>query len=360
LADKLIIACSCCGDEKSSDNYYASYSYVSKHHKKLPICKECVWDYVVTEENGYDLDRMKDILQMIDKPFITSLLESSINEANKGNKNIFKVYMKNLGLSQNRHLRGRDGDDNLRRNIENHTSNSNDIANIPKKVEIVEVPLSTTETDLKNKEDVLRMLGYDPFFTENEIDKTYLYNRLVDFLDESTLEDNFKLPAVIEIVKTFNQIDKINLAITNFTSDTESFAENVGKVNSLIAAKEKMLKSVLALAKDNGISVNHNNNKSKGGNTLNGIVRKLNEIGLSSAELNLFDLETSAAMKQVADLSNKSILDQLLLDENDYVDMLAQQRELIAQKDEKLIKEEEENRLLKIEIAKLQGNLKTL
>ncbi|MEM5592757.1 hypothetical protein AAHH67_15310 [Niallia circulans] len=150
------------------------------------------------------------------------------------------------------------------------------------------------------------------------------------------------------------------MAISKITSNIETFAENVGSVNSLITAKEKMLKSVLALAKDNGISVNHNNNKSKGGNTLNGIVRKLNEIGLSSAELNLFDLETSSAMKQVADLSNKSILDQLLLDENDYVDMIAQQRELIAQKDEKLIKEEEENRLLKIEIAKLQGNLKTL
>jgi len=359
MSEKVTIRCSCCGKDKSSDNYYASHSYISKYYKKLPICKECIWDYVVTEDNDYEINKMKDILQMIDKPFISSLLDASVNEASKGNKNVFKIYMKNLGLSQYRDLRSRDGDDGLAKTESNNTALNVDVKKVSDNNSPLS-PVSPSESDLKNKDDVLRMLGYDPFFTENEIDKTNLYNRLVDFLDESTLEDNFKLPAVIEIVKTFNQIDKINLAISKITSNIETFAENVGSVNSLITAKEKMLKSVLALAKDNGISVNHNNNKSKGGNTLNGIVRKLNEIGLSSAELNLFDLETSAAMKQVADLSNKSILDQLLLDENDYVDMLAQQRELIAQKDEKLIKEEEENRLLKIEIAKLQGNLKTL
>ena len=356
MAIKESIRCSSCGTTKTVDNYYASSTYVNRNLNKLPICKDCIWDYVITEDNGYDLEKMKDILQMIDKPFIKSLLEDTcIDEAERDNKNVFKVYMKNLGLKQNRDKRWKDGDDSLSKVqlSKSNRSMSNDIT-------VPYLPPVPTASDLKNREDVIRMLSYDPFLTENESDKINLYNRLVDFLDESTLEDNFKLPAVIEIVKTFNQIDKINLAIAKITSDIDTFADNVGSVNSLITAKEKMLKSVLALAKDNGISVNHNNNKSKGGNTLNGIVRKLNEIGLSSAELNMFDLETSAAMKQVADLSNKSILDQLLLDENDYVDMLSQQRELLAQKDEKLIKEEEENRLLRIEIAKLQGNLKVL
>ncbi|MED3562262.1 hypothetical protein [Bacillus xiapuensis] len=348
------IICSCCGKEKNSDEFYASKSYINKHTGKLSICKKCTWDYVVTDDNGYDIEKMKDLLQMIDKPMSAFILESSEEEGNRDSKNVFKCYMKNLGMRQYIHLRGKDGDSNTNNNqnkvIEHDVVVRNELPKI--KVEI-------TETDLKNRDDVLRMLGYDPFETENESDKVYLYNRLVDFLDESTLEDSFKLPAVIEIVKSFNQIDKINLAIANLTSDISRVSDNVGSVNSLITAKEKMLKSVLALAKDNGISVNHNNNKSKGGNTLNGIVKKLNEIGLSSSELNLFDLETCESMKQIADFSNRSILDQLMLDENDYTDMIAQQREMINELDSKLIKEEEDNRLLKIEIAKLQGTLKT-
>ena len=47
------------------------------------------------------------------------------------------------------------------------------------------------------------------------------------------------------------------------------------------------------LAKDNGISVNHNNNKSKGANTLSGKSKELKRIGLRSAEINAFDIGTS-------------------------------------------------------------------
>jgi hypothetical protein len=111
---------------------------------------------------------------------------------------------------------------------------------------------------------------------------------------------------------------------------------------------------MLALAKDNGISVNNNNDKSKGGNTLSGINKKLNEIGLDSAELNLFDIETSEAMRQIADISNKSILSQLVLDENDYTNMLARQREEIEKLDKRCMKSEEDLRLLRIKLKEYE------
>ena len=85
------------------------------------------------------------------------------------------------------------------------------------------------------------MLGYDPFESEIEHDKSRLYDKLVDFLDEGTLEDGFKLPAVIEIVKTFNQIDKINTALSLISSDVKSVATNAGGIKSLIDTKEKCL-----------------------------------------------------------------------------------------------------------------------
>ena len=120
-----------------------------------------------------------------------------------------------------------------------------------------------------------------------------------------------------------------------------------------------MLKSVLALAKDNGISVNHNNNKSKGAGTLSGIIKQLQEKGFEEAEVNLFDIETCKGMKQVADISNDSIYKQLQFDENDYTDMIMQQREMIRELETRNSSLEETNRVLRKEIMALQGQVET-
>lgn len=108
---KKTLMCSCCGRELHESNFYASYSYIHKYTKRLSICKECVWDYVEVGENDYNLEKMKDILQMIDRPFLHNVFESSVKEANKDKdnpKNVFKVYMKNLMMNHYRHLRWKD------------------------------------------------------------------------------------------------------------------------------------------------------------------------------------------------------------------------------------------------------------
>lgn len=206
-----------------------------------------------------------------------------------------------------------------------------------------------TKNDLKNKEDVIRLIGYDPFEYEKEEDKKYLYNTLIEYLDEATLKDSFKLPVCIEITKGFNQLRHINKLISDIDYNS---ADATGKIKSLTDVKKKLMDTLLDMAKDNGISVNHNNNKSKGANTLNGIVKQLEEIGLSTAEVNLFNLETCESMKQIADISNKSILEQLMFDENDYADMLAQQRIMIQDLSQEVAKLKEENRLLNIKLNK--------
>ena len=60
---------------------------------------------------------------------------------------------------------------------------------------------------------------------------------------------------------------------------------------------------------------------------------------LRSAENNAFDIGTCEGMRQVADISNASIMKQIHLDENDYTEMLGQQREMIV----KLQREADEN-----------------
>ncbi|MDR6779355.1 MULTISPECIES: hypothetical protein [Paenibacillus] len=333
MADSKKICISC---EKSLalSYFYKSYNKFDSDGR-LSVCKNCLKNSI----NYDDLNTAKDILMQINRPFIHSLWISSEEEAKLKNHDLFGIYMKTLGLPKYRELTWKDSDQTVSnvelKNRNNEESNDNE--------------LNTFEVEMQdnNRKDVIKMVGYDPFEFENEQDKRHLYNKLVDFLDESTLEDGFKLPTVIEIVKTFNQLDKINNTISSMTSDVKMLTDNAGIIKSLIDAKDKMYKSVLALAKDNGISVNHNNNKSKGAGTLTGIIKQLQEKGFEESDVNIFDIETSEGMRQVANISNESIFKQLQFDENDYTAMIMEQRELICELESKTFKLEEDNRIMR-------------
>lgn len=334
--------CKSCLETLNVSNFYKSYNKYDADGK-LNICKKCLKDSI----DYNDISTVKEVLMQINRPFIHSLWLSSEEEAKAKNKDQFGLYMKTLGLSKFKELLWKDSDEN---NISEHKKTEPE--------QILEVNDSNNETkvestaiETQNKLDVIRMVGYDPFEFENENDKRHLYNKLVDFLDEGTLEDGFKLPTVIEIVKTFNQLDKINNTISSLSSDPTSFLQNAGTVKSLIESKDKLYKSVLALAKDNGISVNHNNTKSKGTGTLSGIIKQLHEKGIRSAEINVYDIDTAEGMKQVADISNRSIFEQLMLNESDLYDMVKEQREMIQKLTQQNEQLEEENRLLKISMG---------
>lgn len=341
------IKCTCCGQEKTIErNYYKSNSLVYKGlpESRIGVCKECIlsiYDYYFKKNED---SRMAVYLtcRKLDVVYIENVYTASLSEANNKGSHIYQIYMKNINsLNQYSNFTFDESDDFYYKSELEEKNNNEDCSE------------TISLNDKRNEEDVLRILGYDPFENENKEDKKYLYNRLIDFLDESTLEDSFKLPAVIEIVKSFNQIDKINSALAVITSDVKAVANNVGGVKSLIEAKDKMLRAVLALAKDNGISVNHNNNKSKGAGTLSGIIKQLQEKGFTEADINLFDIETCGGIKQVADISNESILKQLMFDENDYTEMIKEQRIIIDDLRKKYEKLEEDYRLLKIKCANL-------
>lgn len=90
------IRCTDCGKERKLNDFYASNSPFHKSTGKLHICKYCFWDFV-----SDDINKLKNALRMIDKPFLIDLLKSSQDEAERTNKNVIKLYMKNLGMNQN-------------------------------------------------------------------------------------------------------------------------------------------------------------------------------------------------------------------------------------------------------------------
>ena len=336
--------CVNCNNDRHKDRgFYKSNNKLYRKIGRIPICKICLSEKV----NLDDMNTVYDVLRELDIVFDIEHWEAAVHSK----ASTFGRYMsmanslpklKGLSWSDSTFEKNDDSPSIALAEEIIQESESNDSNEEP------EIDISGE----RNKQDVLRMLGYDPFEGESENDKRHLYNKLVDMLDESTLEDGFKLPAVIEIVKGFNQLDKLNRALAIITEDATALSKNISGVKPLIDSKEKLLKSMLALAKDNGISVNHNNNKSKGAGTLSGIIKTLQEKGIEEGDLNLFDIETAAGIKQVADLSNKSIIEQLQFDENDYTTMLIEQREMIEKLDVKVEKLEEENRLLKKEIMK--------
>jgi len=349
--EKEYYRCPCCAKRYTDQDkgFYQSNSLLVKSNNgRMFICRKCVIElYSYLVETHEDTKKALYLLcRWLDIYFESNLYSSAEQQARNANSNIAQVYITKINsLPQYSnlsflHSSGLDG----QKNEFISTSVSEGEVNF------------WTENDIKNKEDVIRMVGYDPFENENPMDKKGLYNSLVDMLDESTLEDSFKMPIVIEISKSFNQIDKINQALALMTADITNVSTQVGGIKSLFEAKDKMYRAILAMAKDNGISVNHATNKSKGAGTLSGIMKQLQERGFSEVEVNLFDIETSMGMQQVSELSNKAIIKQLMLDENDYTWMISEQKEMIERQENKIIRLEEENRLIKIKIAKYVGD----
>jgi hypothetical protein len=244
----------------------------------------------------------------------------------------------------------------LDRVVMNNNNSSEAEETKPTEVTVPKKTNELSEMDRQNKQDVIRLIKYDPFVEESDDIKGFLYNKLIDFLDENTLSDSFKLPIVIEMVKGFGQAERINRALSQIDIITDS--DRVDDIKKLSDTKQNILRSILSMAKDNGISENYSNNKSKGAGTLSGLIKELQEKGVHSAEVNLYDIETCAGMKQVADISNKSILEQLVLNENDYVDMIKEQRALIQELDEKANKTEEENRIIKVKLKEMEEYFK--
>ena len=346
------MTCTVCDKEQNAiEYYYKSNSYLFQYTQRMSACKVCVLalyqvmldKYIDMHTAAYHTCRILDVYWSAD------VFSIAFDQSQSQKSNPMQIYFQKVNsLPQYGALTFGDTVD-----AERIGGTRPAMIHVAKKIKGVDGEPDFTLDDDKNRRDVLRVLNYDPFQSENDLDKRHLYNILVDFLDESTLEDSFKLAAVIEIVKSFGQIDKLNRAIANVTQDPNNLANQVSALKSLIDAKEKLTKAVLGFAKDNGISVNHNNTKSKGAGTLSGIIKQLQERGFTEGEVNLFNVETAQGLMQVAELSNQAIRLQLNFDENDYTEMINQQRELVIEQGNRISSLEEE--LRKAKLSLLQG-----
>ena len=328
--------CYLCDTHKPKDKFYVSTDPLNKSGI-TPICKECAKILALKigrdkKEHDPDKESVCLALRYLNKPFLNDVWDASVLESEnlasgKIKSNIWAAYIKNISMGHYNGMTYLDSDFFRSPVYNNDGSDPQTI----KDAENANVTKENLNSFSQNKKDTIRLLGYDPFQKEALNDQPYLYASLIGYLDasEDANEDRLKTSSSIEIVKSFSHIEKINDIISNLINDAANMANNIATIKNLEDTKNKITASVLSLARDNGISLKHSVNASKGENTWTGNVRKLKEMNLLEAETNLYDVEYSEGLRQVAEVSDAAIIKQIRLDENDYNDMIIQQRELI-------------------------------
>ncbi len=339
--------CPHCGKLKKETEFYTSTDPAVIIGRAFP-CKSCSeniarrYDARTGDYSDMTEASLKSALMYLDKPFIRKLWETAYNEVHNEDlkqpkKNMWTSYIKNVtSLSQYRGLRWRDGDfDDTKTNEEIHSETTT----LPQNQEVLE------ECE-KNRKDVVRLIGYDPFDKEAPEDQPLLYAQLIGYIDMSgDNEDMTRVLDSIEIVRGYLQLQKLNdMSAKAFA--TLSKTGQSGEIKNYMDTKKKVADVISQLAEQSCISMKHNKNASKGENTFAGKIKKLKELNLREAELNAFDIGTCEGMRQVADISNASIIKQLHLDESDYTEMLAQQREMITKLQQQADTKTEEARIL--------------
>ena len=374
---KKMKVCTSCGRELPlSTGFYSSKSPLFALDKKINICKECFINNSLNHETGeIDEVKFKNMLRRTDFPYYRDNLQSATNQYAKEHgyvsdediryhgDDIIKLYMKNVnslrqlssktfedserdGFLQKRSTVMKNADDSI---TMLSASSTEKISSQTSKDEV-----KWSKKDKQNMKYVISTIGYDPLedLGMSDYDKKYCYNILAGYCDTSGIsEDGHKLHSVIEMAILYAQCRK-------FTEEmnAEFNRENVDdtKISKLSSSKSTLLSSIATIAKDNNIASNYNKNSKQGQDSLSSKMKEMEANGFSEIEVNLFDIKTSEAFKQIDQISNENIANQLTLDSNEYTDIIKEQREMITAYESQLDELQEENRMLKNKIVDLE------
>ena len=321
--------CYMCGKTKKEEKFYVSTDPMIKSGK-TPICSDCARKIALrVDKNGEEHEPTKESVQLalryLNKPFLNKVWDASIQEsenlvAGKVKHNVWSSYIKNIAMVNYIGLTYFDSD----------FFKEKVIYEDEKEVETVETLFNASEQDeyIKNKNDVKRLLGYDPFEQEALSDQPLLYGQLLGLLDAGGDEndDMMRNASAISIVRGFLQSAKIDDSIVALMSDIKQLQQNSATIKSLQDSKKQLTSVIKDLAAESCISLKNNKNAKKGENTWTGKIKKIKDLNLRDGQINGFDIATCRGMQQVQEISDASIMKQLALDESEWSDMVAEMR----------------------------------
>ena len=361
--DKRYLCPYCMKEKKKSEFYVCTDPRVLTGITSM--CRDCVkkialsWDDNRQEFGACTKKSVMEALEYIDRPFLENLWNSSYAEwADETSKNrrasIWDCYIKNVSMINYRGMRWRDGDI-----FHTYVEDAKQAAALELgNTEAAKTLLDSQEVSgefEKNRKDVIKLLGYDPFEGEKLEDQPLLYSQLLGYLDlGGDNDDMMRTSSAITIVRGFSQQSKIDDKIAKAMTNSNV---NTSELKQLLDSKKNVSATITLLAEQSCLSLKHNKNASKGENTWTGKTKKLKELNLREAEVNGFDIGTCRGMQQVLELSDASIMKQLGLDESEWADMVAEQRQMLVRVQNERDVYKEINRILLRENLDLRDTL---
>lgn len=324
--------CYLCDTHKAKDKFYVSTDPMNKSGL-TPICKDCAKKIALQTKSGKEEPTKESVqlaLRYLNKPFLEKVWDSSIQEvenlaSGRVKSNVWMAYARQIAMPNYVGMTYFDSDHFVK--YKQETKNTKEPIT---EEELIENHMGqdTYDNYIKNKEDVVRLLSYDPFEKEDIADQPFLYSQLLGLLDssEDANEDMMRTSSAISIVRGFLQQAKIDDTVSKLMSDISKIESNSATIKSLQESKAKITSVITSLAQDSCISLKHNKNAKKGENTWTGKIKKIKGLNLREGEVNGFDIDTCRGMQQVQEISDASIMKQLALDESEWSDMVAEMR----------------------------------
>lgn len=315
--------CVCCGELKAPKEFYQSRSEIYANGI-IPVCKECIYNTLYQQDKNGELhpptkQSLIKTLILINKPFLDDLYEDCVKRADSdASVNDFaRLYIQAvIGVR-----------------YDGMSFMNSDLLSAKEVIvkDVSEFDMHTKSQLMQDMKDVIDIVGYDPFATEQASDKPFLYSQLLQMVDDNSEDDRdiMKIQSCISIVRGFLQIQKLDNTLSRVLYDTNDIKGASKTIGQLTTTKKTIHESIVKLAQESCISLKNSRSASKGDNSWTGKLKAIKDKNLRDAEINGFDLATCKGMMQVLDLSHQSIMKQLKLDENDYTQMLAEQRDLI-------------------------------
>lgn len=321
LYDKYV--CSCCGKALPQDKYFLAYNegnlgrIEANGKMHTHICMDCcknLYEYLFYEKADKDGEKaMKWLCSYLNIYYddVSYFKAKKTMEENDRKTHIVEEYMNVISRSAT--LKGKvflespdvDVNQNQGDSKADKIINSN-TGNVPEDLEE-----EWSKTDLEAKRQVIKMVGYDPFYFEVEKDRKILYKDLLGMMEQGMELDGLKVQAAIQIVLSFKNIRELNEKYRK-KSDTDA---PVSELKALSELKKKELETITSFSRDNGFGERYAISKAKGENTFSGIMAKMNEMKYENAILNMYDVETSKSINQAADASFAAIFNQLSMSE---------------------------------------------
>lgn len=354
MADRDRITCAKHNANLLPSNFYmASANSIFSGLGRIPICKRCLFEMANTYYATYQ-DMALSIYYMcrkIDVAYDSNVFEGSLKQGEYDPVKVFQSYMvqyNSLGSLNGVQLSFDNGE---------HVAIVHDTDDAGEIQEEDSDSVKITQDDIANKEEVIRLIEYDPFEGFSDVDQKFLYSDLLNyFRDEDVIEDQFLVSQIVQIVNNNNQIRKLDFQLSRYMASDKLMQQNEARIKSLNSTKKDIVLNTDKIAKENQISVKSRRGSNLSKSSLTVMMERLRNLNFSDAEIDFYDQKKAYGMQRAADISMKAMSEQIQFDENDVNNIITEQRRMIRDMENQILDMEEENRLLHIKTSKGDSN----